>query len=834
MVRSRAGLLESDDDATTRAKVTAVVERFVPDESDQRWILPALLALLGSEAEATGTEQLFSAWRTFFERMAVSDPVVMVFEDLHWADGGTLDFIDHLLDWSRNVPIYVVTLARPELLERRPDWGAGKRQFTSLFLEPLPEHAMSELIRGLVPGLPPEASQAIVARADGVPLYAVETVRMLVADGRLVLRDGVYTPNGDLTQLAVPDSLTALIAARLDALEPADRSLLLDASVLGQSFTPAALAAVSGTDQALLVPRLRALVRRELLVQEADPRSPELGQFAFVQSLIREVAYGTLARRDRKTRHLAAARWFESLGLDELSGALAVQYLAAHANASADDEAAALAVQARIALRAAADRARSLGSFEQAASFLRQALAVTTDEHEAAQVLEEVGSALSHGGRAGDAEAALRDALSRQEALGDRPATARVTAGLADALLSGGRWAEALQILEPASRAFDDLGGAERGLLLLRGQLARAYMFLARHQEAVDTADRVLRAAEQMDAVDIVADVLVTRGSALCLLGHSYSGLGAIQAGHDLALSHQLEGTVLRALNNLTAYGGLSDPHSALNAALSGLAIARRTGERSMVAYLGGNAVEVATDIGAWDVARREADLLQADQAFADEDRAVVLSQVMPLRALSGEDPGPLRSLAEGLDTSVVPDHAATLGVVLFVMGDLAGARAAYLRAAAESDINAADAYLQAARLSMMLGDAAALRADVEGFRAVGLRGRAVPGYLAEMDAGLAAFEGRIPEARSGFEEALRRYRELDLPYQLGAAAISMVYTLGAEDPGARAIVDEGRAIFERLGSPPLLRILGQGAARPVRAEGEPVPTRSVVPTSGE
>ncbi|MEZ4597352.1 MAG: AAA family ATPase [Chloroflexota bacterium] len=138
MVRSRAGLLESDDDATTRAKATAMVERFVPDEGDRRWILPAILALLGSESRVGGSEQLFSAWRTFFERMAAVDPVVMVFEDLHWADSGTLDFIDHLLDWARTVPIFVVTLARPDLLERRPDWGAGKRQFTSLFLEPLP------------------------------------------------------------------------------------------------------------------------------------------------------------------------------------------------------------------------------------------------------------------------------------------------------------------------------------------------------------------------------------------------------------------------------------------------------------------------------------------------------------------------------------------------------------------------------------------------------------------------------------------------------------------------------------------------------------------------
>ena len=225
------------------------------------WIEPALLALLGVET-GVAPEQLFGAWRTFFERLAATAPVVLVFEDFHYADSGLIDFVDHLVEWSRAYPIYVVTLARPELLERRPDWGAGKRSFTSIYLEPLPEAAMRELLAGLVPGLPEAAVKAIVARADGIPLYAVETVRMLLAEGQLALEDDVYVPVGDLTSLAVPETLTALIAARLDALPPDDRALILDAAVLGQSFTPAALAAISGQDEAAIEPRLRALVAR--------------------------------------------------------------------------------------------------------------------------------------------------------------------------------------------------------------------------------------------------------------------------------------------------------------------------------------------------------------------------------------------------------------------------------------------------------------------------------------------------------------------------------------------------------------------------------------------
>src|SRR5207302_230688 len=159
--------------------------------------------------------------------------------------------------------------------DRRRDWGAGKRNFTSLALEPLSEAEMRELLAGLVPGLPETAVQAIVARADGVPLYAVETVRMLVADGRVEQVDGTYRPTGDLGELAVPDTLRSLIASRLDGLDPAERSLLQDAAVLGQSFTPAGLAAVAGVSAEELGPRLASLVRRELFRSDVDPRSPE-------------------------------------------------------------------------------------------------------------------------------------------------------------------------------------------------------------------------------------------------------------------------------------------------------------------------------------------------------------------------------------------------------------------------------------------------------------------------------------------------------------------------------------------------------------------------------
>src|SRR5207237_10173988 len=171
------------------------------------------------------------------ERLTAVYPTVLAFEDLQWADESLLDFIEYLLDWSRDHPLFVVTLARPELLERRPTWGAGRRNFTSMFLEPLPPEVMEELLAGLVPGLPQDLRDRILARAEGVPLYAVETVRMLLDRGLLVQDGPAYRPAAAIDSLEVPETLHALIAARLDGLPSDERRLLQDGAGLGKPFS---------------------------------------------------------------------------------------------------------------------------------------------------------------------------------------------------------------------------------------------------------------------------------------------------------------------------------------------------------------------------------------------------------------------------------------------------------------------------------------------------------------------------------------------------------------------------------------------------------------------
>ena len=750
----------------------------------------------------------------------------MVFEDHHYADTGLLDFVDHLLEWSRNVPIYVLTLARPELLERRPDWGAGKRNFFSMYLEPLSQPSMRALLAGLVPGLPEGAIRAIVGRADGMPLYAVETVRMLVAQGRLTVENGVYRPDDDLTTLAVPETLTALIASRLDGLAAEDRALVSDAAVLGQSFTIAALAAVSTTDPAVLEPRLLGLVRRELLTLEADPRSPELGQYAFVQALIREVAYNTLARGDRKVRHLAAARFFEAIGSDELAGALAGHYLAAHANAPEGAEADVLGVQARIALDAAAQRAAALGSHEQAVTFLRQALTVTTDPTEEASLLERAGQYASDAGHHDEAETLLREAVGRLRGLGDRAAVAEAIAMLGRALLSTFRTESALAVLEPAAQEFADLA-ADKGVIPILGQLARAYMLNEEPERSIVVADQALAAAERADLIEIVADTMVTLGSSHANVGRGYQGQAEIQGGLDLAERHGLVAVALRARLNLGALPNI-DPGPMLANNRRGLAEAHRLGLRRRVVLFLTNGAEAGTWTGDWDWALPELDeLLAAD--LEEVDRMPVIEATARIRGWRGQDVDALVEELDGLAGDQADPYTRYSAVVVradlsMAQGDLRAAATAYRRAASLSAGNAPNVLGLAARASLLRGDATGVAADLEALDATGAHGPWNEARRVSIRAGLAALDGRDADALAMYLDAQRRYRDLGVALDEAFTAIEMATLLDPSLPEVRAAADDARVILATVRAQPFLDRLEAAVARGAATAVSPGP----------
>ena len=826
MVRARAGLLETDDEQTTRAKLADILATHVPDESERRWIEGALLALLGLETRVASSE-LFTAWRTFFERLSATAPVVMVFEDHHHADPGLLDFVDHLLEWSRDVPLCVITLARPELLERRPDWATGKRNLTVLHLEPLPDAAMRELIRGLVPGLPETAVGQIVARAEGVPLYAVETIRMLLADGRVVPEEGAFRPVGDLTSLAIPESLTALITSRLDGLDPVDRSLVSDAAVLGQSFTIAGLAAVSSHDEPELLPRLRTLVRLELLTLEMDPRSPERGQYAFVQALIREVAYGTLSRKGRKTRHLAAARFFESIGSDELAGALAGHYLAAHQYASEGPEADALAAQARVALRAAADRASSLGAPEQALAFIEQARSVTHDSGELADLLEAAAVAAAVRQRFTEAEAYLRDALARREVIADQRAIAHTLVMLAQVIIRSFRFEDATALIEDAVARFADMRG-DPLFAALEGQLARVYMLTVRWDEALAISDRVLEVAERDELTDLTADALITKGTTLDNMGRHFEAIALIEAGRRLLERSGNDALVTRAINNLASVLSDDDPRASVETAREGLEVMARRGERGFT--LVDNAVAGSVRLGNWDWALALLEAVAPDETDPVA-RGSALAGILEIRAFRGV---PTDDLVAELSTTLRGADAASREAFLtltqawtgLVEGKLPAVRERARRFAESWPQGGAEGWRLAARAAIWAGDVEGARADLEALEGMQRRGRAVALERLTFKAGIEALEGRAGEALTMYRDALRGWEELGLPWDQALCTIDMVTVLDPGRPEVTAAAATARQILEELGAQPFLDRLDKALARP-RGEADRAKARA-------
>jgi class 3 adenylate cyclase len=330
-VKADAKILDDDAPATAQAKLDArVVELGCADDAS---IAPALAALLAMGAnDGLGRDALYDAWRRYLEALAADSPLVLVQEDIHWADDGLLDFLEYLARWAEG-PILVLCLARHELLERRAAWGGGIPNAASIVLEPLDTAESAQLVDGLLAGgLPPELRDRVVTLADGNPLFTEELVRMFVDRGVVRFVDDMWQLARPVEEVEIPGSIQAVLAARLDGLPAAEKRAAQNASVVGRIFWDALIAhlARQGTSDTGEV--LRRLRVKELVV----PRSPSAlagaAEFGFRHVLIRDVAYDSLPKRDRAAKHLDVARWAEETMADrqdEMVELLAAHYLAA-------------------------------------------------------------------------------------------------------------------------------------------------------------------------------------------------------------------------------------------------------------------------------------------------------------------------------------------------------------------------------------------------------------------------------------------------------------------------------------------------------------------------
>jgi predicted ATPase len=304
MVKAQAGILESDTSGEAGAKLAAMTADVVPGTSDADWVRRHLGTLvgLGASGGSVGGDrrsEVFAAWRHFFEALAELRPLVLVFEDLHWADDGLLDFVDYLAGWAGGVPLLVVGSARPELLVRRPGWGGGKPNTVTLSLAPLSDDDTARLIGLLLGRSVLEAGQqaVLLARAGGNPLFAEQYVLMLAE-------------HGAGRQLPLPESIQGIVGARLDLLAPPEKRLLQDAAVIGKVFWPGAIAALGGrAGRGELEEHLHELERKQFVRRERRSSVAGEMQYAFVHVLLRDVAYGQIPRASRAGRHAQAAGW---------------------------------------------------------------------------------------------------------------------------------------------------------------------------------------------------------------------------------------------------------------------------------------------------------------------------------------------------------------------------------------------------------------------------------------------------------------------------------------------------------------------------------------------
>lgn len=822
MVRGRAGITEGEPAPVARERLAAMLQEYVPEARDRRWMEPRLAGLLGLVEVPPGERgELFSAFRALFERVAALGTTVLVFEDLHLADEGLLDFIEEIPEWSRDHPILVIALARPEILDRRPTWGAGRHSFFSIHLGPLPDEDMLRLIQGLVPGSPPRVADLVLEAAAGVPLYAVELIRMLIDDGRLVEEDGRFRLTGDLEGLAVPETLHAVIGARLDRLDPAVRALIGDAAVLGQTFTLDALAAIRGEPAAALRDRLPELVRRELLAVRRDPDSPERGQYGFVQSPIREVTYSRLTRAERRERHLRAARFFERQG-DEAAGIVAGHYLSARA-AAEQTEAEELGRRASAALRAAAERAAALHSHEQALSYCLRALETAPSNEDAPALMElaaESAAALARPDEAeGYAQRLVAWHLERQER---GPELAAVHL-LGRILVEKHDIRRAILLLEETLSFADDEAHPVQ-VAQLREMLARAHMLAGNLNRAVDVADASLVVAERHGLTQVIAQNLITKGTALGDLGRMMEGVALLQGALEVAIEHELPTTELRARTNLSHLVWDDDPAGQLLNLRSAFEQARRLGNRGWAVILVGNLFDVLRATGDFDGALAVIDSLDAEGLPLAQQLSLQMIRLTVLRYR--DDPAAVRAEVNRLaewEKNESPDPQAPYYALVFqaaaagIDGDHEAAYRFAREAGAANPMGSGDWLIPAGTAAMWLRDRRRLEEVLADLDARQPLGRTNAAWRLEVEAALAALNGDGPRALALFQAARKGWEDLGLTLHL-ANGLTHFVLFCSGTPEAAAAEAEARRLYGQMGAPNLLALLEQ-------AKGVSVPT---------
>jgi class 3 adenylate cyclase/tetratricopeptide (TPR) repeat protein len=813
IVKSEAAILDSDSAAVAAAKLDAVVSS---EDPERQWLLQRLAPLVGAEAASPAERQeSFTAWRRFFEGLAAARGTVLVFEDLHWADEALLAFLEHQAEWSQDVPLLVLCAARPELYERRPSWGAGLRNAHTINLPPLSDKETGELVSYLVSSivLGAELEDAIVERAGGNPLYAEEFVRLLADRG--------LEPGGDgLAEPALPESVQALIAARLDTLSPDRKSLLQDAAVMGKVFWTGAVAEMGARETGEVEFALHDLARKELVRPGRTSSMEDESEYAFWHLLVRDVAYSQIPRAERARRHRAAAAWIERKGgerVEDLAEVLAHHYLQALelAEAAGDSvQAESVAAPARRFLALAGERALGLDT-AQAEARLARALELTPPEDpERPELLVRWAEAAFQAGRLREAAEALDEALASLRSRGEAEAAAqalqlrsRVALRLGDSRHVA-LAAEAVDLLEREKRA--------PALVAAYTQLANAHAVAGAYAEAIASAGRARRLAHQLGEPE-PARAVGYHGMSRALLGDAH-GLAEMEQALALLVKRGAGRDAAILQNNLAiARYPLEGPARALAELEEGIVFAEKRGLGESAALLDAGCPVLLAELGRPEEAlKRAARLAGALEASgARHPLTEVRAAALASRLVRGEQVG----LAEANWLVEAARESAAADVVAFALATAAAVqligkapeRASALLTELKQTPGTRESTYYARQLAAMVrtalaaGEPALARRLVEGLE---------PRYpldehaLYAVRAQLAEHTGKNADAATLYAEAAARWQEFGNVPERAHALLGQgrcLLALGQPGAGAEEPLREAHDLFASMGYQPAL-----------------------------
>ncbi len=824
VVKAEAGIREDDDRAEARRKLAAALAALDLDQTDRDWLEVRLAPLVGVETSAPGEaraarEELFEACARFVWAIAGRGPLVLAFEDLHWADPSMLDLVEHLADRVVGVPLLIVGSARTELFERRPTWGGGHTNSTTIALSRLSATETTQLLAGLLLAreLSEERRAALMEGVGGNPLFAVEFVRML-EDARAQPATATTEVRSDI---AVPLTIQSLIAARLDGLPAWERSLTQDASVVGQTFWSGAVAAMAGLESRHVDEGLDDLTVRELI--ERTPSSSMAGEdeFVFSHGLVREVAYRQIPRGSRARRHRLAAEWIESRIGDRAADRaelLAHHYLQAvelgRASGATDEEEDREAERrARRYLGLAADRALALDTAA-AVRLLDQALAITPPGHPDRPVI--LARAVTAGRRTAamsieEAEAALNEAVDGFLARGDRVRAGEAMVRLSQQLGFQGQserakaaLAEALELLEAEPPG--------RELALAYATRAEDEMLGGHVEESLTWSQQALDLVERDDREAIVTMCLHLRGNARLELGDP-DGMEDLRTALDRSFREESGSGPMVSLFYLGEWRwALEGPGAGLEEHERGIELAARRGLVRFEEWGKAESLWMLFDAGRWDdLLARAAEVMRWDAAAGESQAGLIaLTYAARVRVHRGDVDAAAGDLDELLSRARdILDELQVAAPALVAAVEILHARGQLDRAM--DVVEELRAATEGVGVDYRLAHLPSLsRACVAGGRADLARSMLMPDTTAAVrqrwcrtaaEAILVEADGDLERAAALYTDAAAGMAGFGFVLEEGHAWLGVARVLGRLGRDSAAPFDRARAAFDRLGA---------------------------------